>query len=124
MVFMSSAASAQEVATPPTNKIVLSGERNRVGFSYSLNPDCTSAGEIRSRLVEPPKNGIVEIVKEKGFSSYPKDSQMYNCNEKPSDIDAYYYKSRDGFKGKDRFVSEVFFPSGSYRRRVFNIDVR
>jgi hypothetical protein len=49
---------------------------------------------------------------------------MYKCNEKPSDVEAYYYQSRDGFKGKDRFVCDVFYPNGSHRKRIVNIDVR
>ena len=115
---------AQEITTPPTNKIALSGERVRTGFSYDVNADCSSRGEIKSRLLEQPKNGAVEMVTEKGFTSYAKDDQRYKCNEKQSDIQAYYYKSREDFKGKDRFVVEVFFPGGLYRKRFFNIDVR
>ena len=89
-----------------------------------MNPDCSSTGEIKSRVLEHPKNGVLEMVTEKGFPSYPKDSQKYKCNEKQSDVRAYYYKSREDFKGKDKLVIEVFYPSGSYRKRLFNIDVR
>ena len=112
------------LSTPPTNKVALSGERVRLGFSYGVNPDCSSQGEIKSRLLEHPKNGVVEMVTEKGFPSYPKNNQKYECNETKSDVQAYYYKSREDFKGKDRFVVEVFFPNGNYRKRLFNIDVR
>ena len=115
---------AQEISTPPANRIALSGERVRVGFSYDLHADCSSIGEIKSRLLEQPKNGVVEMVTEKGFTNYAKDNQKYRCNEKQSDLQAYYYKAREDFKGKDRFVVEVFYPSGSYRKRLFNIDVR
>ena len=109
---------AQVVSTPPTNKVALSGERVRIGFSYGVNPDCSSKGEIKSRLLEHPKNGVVEMVTEKGFPSYAKDHPKYKCNEKQSDVQAYYYKSREDFKGKDRFVVEVFYPIGSYRKRL------
>jgi hypothetical protein len=115
---------AQELSTPPTNKIVLSGERVRIGISYDVTPDCSSTGQIKSRLLEQPKNGVVEMVTEKGYTTYAKDDQKYKCNEKQSDLEAYYYKSRDDFKGKDRFVVEVFYPRGSYRKLMFNIDVR
>jgi hypothetical protein len=115
---------AQELSTAPTNKIVLSGERVRVGFAYDVNPDCSSTGQINSRLLEQPKNGVVEMVTEKGFTIYAKDDQKYKCNEKQSDVRAYYYKSREDFKGKDRFVVEVFYPRGSYRKQIFHIDVR
>ena len=115
---------AQQISTEPLNRIVLSGERVRVGSSYDVNPDCSSTGHIKSRLLEQPKNGVVEMVTEQGFTNYAKDDPKYKCNEKQSDIQAYYYKSREDFKGKDRFVVEVFYPRGSYRKRIFNIDVR
>jgi hypothetical protein len=115
---------AQELPTPPANRIALSGERVRIGFSYDLNADCSSKGEVKSRLLEQPKKGVVEMVTEKGFTFYAKDDQKFKCNEKQSDIQAYYYKSHDDFKGKDRLVIEVFYPSGSYRKRLFNMDVR
>jgi hypothetical protein len=115
---------AQEISTPPANRIALSGERVRIGFSYDLNADCSSKGEVKSRMLEQPKNGVVEMVTEKGFTVYAKDDQKFRCNEKQSDIYSYYYKSREDFKGKDKVVIEVFYPSGTYRKRLFNIDVR
>ena len=115
---------AQVLSTAPTNKVALSGERVRIGFSYSVDPDCSSQGEIKSRLLEHPKNGVVEMLTEKGFPGYAKDHPRYKCNETLSDVLAYYYKSREDFNGKDRFVVEVFYPIGSYRKRLFTIDVR
>jgi hypothetical protein len=115
---------AQEIPTPPTNRIALSGERVRIGFSYHLNPDCSSGGEVKSRLLEKPKNGEVEIVSQRGFTTYDKEDQRYKCNERQNDVQVYYYKSREDFKCKDRLVIEVFFASGSYRKRLFNVDVR
>ena len=115
---------AQELSTPPTHRIVLSDERVLVGFAYDVNVDCSSTGHIRSRLLEQPKNGVVEMITQKGFTAYGKDDQKYKCNEKESDIEAYYYKSREDFKGKDRFIIEVFYPRGTYRKRIFLIDVR
>ena len=117
-------AAAQVLSTPPTNKVALSGERVQVGFNFHVNADCRSAGEIKSRVLEHPKNGVLEMVAEKGFPSYPQNDQKYECNGTKSDVQAYYYKSREDFKGKDRFVVEVFFPHGSYRKRLFTIDVR
>ena len=124
LFFLVSPLAAQEISTPPANRIALSGERVRIGFSYDLNPDCSSKGEVKSRMLEQPKNGVVEMVTEKGFPSYPQNNQKYECNEKKSDVRAYYYKSREDFKGKDRFVVEVFYSNGNYRERLFNIDVR
>jgi hypothetical protein len=77
---------AQEISTAPKHKIALSGERVLIGSSYHVNPDCSSAGEIKTRLLEQPKNGVVEIVTEKGFTGYAKDDQKYKCNEKQHTI--------------------------------------
>ena len=115
---------AQELSTAPVHKIAPSGERVRIGFFYDVNPDCSSTGQIKSRLLEQPKNGVAEMVTEQGYTRYAKDDQKYKCNEKQSDLEAYYYKSREDFKGKDRFVVEAFYPRGSYRKMIFNIDVR
>jgi hypothetical protein len=117
-------ASAQELPTPPVFAIVASGERTRVGTAFHLNPDCSSGGKITVRVVDNPNKGIAEVVDERGFTSYAKDTQTYKCNERESQITAIYYKSMDGFKGKDRFTVEMFFANGSYRKRVFNVDVR
>jgi hypothetical protein len=62
--------------------------------SYDVNPDCSSTGQIKSQLLEEPKNGAAEMVTEKGLTSYAKDNPKYKCNEKQSDLQAYYYKSR------------------------------
>src|SRR6266511_93421 len=112
---------AQQLSTEPANRIALSGERVRIGFSYDVNPDCSSRGQIKSRLLEQPKNGVVEMVTEKGYTRYAKDDQRYKCNENQSDLQAYYYKSREDLKGKDRYVVEVFYPTGSNRKRIFNV---
>jgi hypothetical protein len=117
-------AAAAELPTPPVSVIALSGERIRVGQSFSLNPDCTPQGPIKARLADAPKNGMAEIVNEKGFSTFGNDDQKYKCNEKESDVVAYYYQSKDDFKGKDRFVIEVFYHNGNFRKHIYNVDVR
>jgi hypothetical protein len=117
-------ARARELPTLPVSAIVASGERTRVGITFHLNPDCSSAGKIIARVIEDPNKGFVEVVTEKGFTEYAKDTQAYKCNERESEITAFYYRSMDGFKGKDRFTVELFYPNGNYRKRVFNVEVR
>jgi hypothetical protein len=55
-----SVAAAQELSTPPVTKIVLSGERTKVGWAFDVNPDCTATGEIRVRLIELPKTALLK----------------------------------------------------------------
>jgi hypothetical protein len=117
-------ASAVELRTAPVSVTALSGQRVRMGYSASLNNDCSTSGDIKARLADPPRNGTADIVMEKGFTRFPKGDQKFKCNEKQSDVQAYYYQSRDGFKGKDKVVIETFFSNGNYRKRTYNIDVR
>ena len=67
---------------------------------------------------------MLELIKEEGFTAYPKDFAQYKCNEQRSEVLAFYYASADGFKGKDRCTIEVFFTDGNYRKVVLNVDVR
>jgi hypothetical protein len=117
-------ASARELPTPTVFPIVVSGERTRVGITFHLNPDCTSAGKITVRLLEAPKNGTVEILTERTYADYEKTDPKFKCNEQLSEMPAFYYTSREGFKGRDRFSIEIFYPNANYRKRVFNVDVR
>jgi len=123
-LIVSGSVFARELPTPTVFPIVVSGERTRVGITYHLNPDCTSAGRIIVRLSESPADGVAELLTEQAFPDYADDDQRFKCNEKSSELPAFYYTSRPGFKGRDRFVVEIFFSNGNYRRRAFNIEVR
>lgn len=83
-------ALGQEIVTAPSFPIVVSGNRTRVGIAYHLNADCSSGGTINVRLAEKPKNGVIELVTEQGFTDYERDTQQYKCNEVPSEIQAFY----------------------------------
>jgi hypothetical protein len=117
-------AESRELPTPPVSAIVASGERTRVGITFQVNPDCSSGGKIITRLFQPPKNGKVEMLTERGFTDYAKDLQTHKCNERESEITAFYYTPQNDFKGSDQFTVEIFFPNGNYRKRVFNVGVR
>ncbi len=116
--------SGQELPTQPTFLTVASGVRLRYLLGFSLNADCTSTGEIVARIIQQPKNGMIEVAREQGYTQYGKEDQRYKCNEKRSEVVHLYYEPSERFKGKDSFVVEVFFPNGQYRKRVFNVTVR
>ncbi len=115
---------AQEIPTQPAFLIVASGTRMQTTIAYALHADCSAVGQILVRIVQKPKHGEAEIVREQGYTSYGKEDQKYKCNEKPTEVVNLYYKADEQFKGKDRLVAEYFYPNGSYRKRIFNIDVR
>jgi hypothetical protein len=124
LVLSTARVAAVELPTPPVSVVALTGDRVKVGQSFLLNPDCSAGGQVKARLIDQPKNGAVEIVDEKGFINPGKDSPLSKCSDKSSDVTAYYYQSKDGFKGKDRFVIETFYGNGNYRKHIYNVDVR
>jgi hypothetical protein len=41
-------------------RIVASGTKQRIGFFYSLNPDCTAIGSVDIRVTKQPEHGSTE----------------------------------------------------------------
>lgn len=93
------------------------------GYAYDLNPDCSVGGEIVMRVVGPPKSGAVRIVKEPGFSRYPKNDKRFECNSQRVDVMRIYYDA-PGSEAEDAFAVDAFFSNGNVRRFNFSISVR
>lgn len=93
---------------PPANlsPVVPTGKKRLVGFFTSLNPDCSSVGEIDARVTKEPENGTVEVENGIGFTTYLENNQRYACNLKPSPGLRVNYTSKEGFMGKDTFRIE------------------
>ena len=119
-----SEAAAMELAPTTTVSTVVSGIRTRIGFSFSLNPDCSVDGTIVVRVLQPPKNGKFESVDEIGNSNYEKKDQKFRCNIESRLVSKYFYTSDEGFSGKDRLMIETFFPNGNSRKRTFEVTVK
>ena len=118
------AAAAMTLAPTTTVATVADGARTRIGFSFSLNQDCSVAGPIIVRVLQAPKNGNFESVDEEGFSSYEKSDQRFRCNTESRIVQKYFYTSNIGFTGKDQVVIETFFSNGNSRKRIFNITIK
>ncbi len=115
-----SASSAPSVAV----RTVTSGERQKIGFFYYLNPDCTSGGYMTVRIVTPPAHG--ELTSDRGddYTNYPKENQRYQCNLRKSPVTDVYYKSNSGYLGTDSTLIEVASPTGTTITRIYTITVR
>jgi len=118
------AAVAASSAPQPAVRTVASGERQRIGFFYTLNPDCTSGGYTTVRVITPPAHG--ELTTERGvdYTNYPKEDQRYQCNLKKSPVTDVYYKSNSGYLGTDSTLIEVASPTGITITRIYTITVR
>jgi len=105
-------ALAQTLPPVPISSTVPTGIKRQIGFFTSLNADCTTNGDIQSRLVKQPSNGTVELDDGPGYPSFAPTSQRQICNSRLVMGVRVFYTSKDGFTGKDSFEAEFFAPAG------------
>ena len=118
LVAWSGAASAQSAIN------VVAGHQVQVRWAYSLNPDCSSAGQIVVRITQPPQHGRVVIRNGRGFPNFPSSSNFSTCNTRRVAGIAAYYQPESGYVGFDSVGFETIYPNGSYRQDTKNIQVR
>jgi transglutaminase-like putative cysteine protease len=121
--------SAQNAPPAPPSTLELSraaaaGQKVRLEFLYSLDPDCSSVGATVVRILEPPHHGRLMIENGQGFSNFAKDNQRYDCNARKSDGTYVFYQAEDGYEGKDSITLDIIFPSGLASKRHYAMDVR
>ena len=116
-------AGAQEL--PPANPapVVLSEQRTQVWRIYNLNPDCSAADVIAAKVTKQGK-GQIEFEENLGYSSYPKNSQKYECNTHQTAGLSVFYTSPTGFKGTDSFEIELVGGHGQSRKASFRVRVK
>jgi hypothetical protein len=106
------------------SRVVASGGKLRVEFLYSIQPDCSSAGQTTVRIVEQPQHGEVKVENGQDFTSFPKENQRYECNLHKSDGTLVFYSPAPEFTGKDSITLDIIFPLGQTSKRHYSIDVR
>lgn len=114
---------AVELPMGTITPVVLSETRTLVFSAYNHNPDCSVNEVPVARITKRPTKGEVEIGEGSGYSHYPKDSQLYECNTKQTLMSNIFYTSTKGFAGTDNFEIEVF-SSGNSRKIKFRVTVR
>jgi hypothetical protein len=102
---------------------VVTGTKQKIGFMYSINPDCSSIGYATIRVVTPPLHGATTFEQGSDFTTFAKDNQRYECNLKKSPGVLIYYQSEPGFVGKDTVVLNVLLASGNLQIYTYNITV-
>ena len=95
--------------TPPVEltRTVPTGKKRLVAFAANLNPDCSTVGEMDTRVIKQPQHGTVEVEPGSGFTNYPENNQRHGCNLKPSQGMRISYTSKEDFIGKDTFDVEI-----------------
>jgi hypothetical protein len=101
----------------------MSGVPQRVGFYYSVNPDCSSDGLVQTQVKSPPTHGSVTFVKADGYTTFPSTSASHDCNTKKSPGVAVMYTSAKDFVGTDQFTIQGIGPHGVYLESDYAVKV-
>ena len=105
-------------------RVVASGTKQQIGFYTSLNPDCTTRGNIDIRVTKQPEHGSTDTTTAINFPSYPKEHVRFKCNEHKVEGMQVNYKSTEKYVGSDELELLVLFPGGFAWEVRYNIDVR
>lgn len=101
----------------------VSGLPQRVGFYYSVNPDCSSDGLVKTQLKNPPTHGSVTMVESEGYTNFPSASPGHECNSKKSPGVKVVYTSAKDFVGTDQFTVQGIGPHGKYMETDYEVKV-
>lgn len=119
LAFSTTAAQAQYFM-----KVAATGQKIRLDFAHSLNPDCTPSGKVTIRLIKDADHGRVVSPPAHEFPRIAKSSTRSVCNARRVHGNMVSYISERGFVGTDYVTVEYYFPSGTMARRNYTIQVR
>jgi hypothetical protein len=105
-------------------RVVASGTNTRINFLSSLNPDCTTSGNVNVRVTKQPEHGTAEITTTTNFPNYQKENIRYKCNVHKVKGMQVSYKSAEKYTGDDALDLLVLFPAGTAWEVHFDISVR
>lgn len=101
----------------------ISGVPQHAGFYYSVNPDCTSEGLVRTQLKSPPAHGSVTFNKADGYTNFPSTSLSHECSSKKSSgVEVIYTAAKDSV-GTDQFTVQGVGPKGKYMETDYTVKV-
>jgi hypothetical protein len=122
---LSSSAFAQEgLEKKQFTRVVASGAKQRIGFFYALNPDCSASGNVDIRVSKQPEHGSTETSTTTNFPNYPKENIRAKCNDHKVRGVQVSYKSAEKYTGNDEFDLLVLFPAGTAWEVHYEISVR
>jgi hypothetical protein len=123
---LSSSAFAQQegLQKKQYTRVVASGKNRQIGFFTSLNPECTSNGDVELRITKQPEHGTVETTTTSNFPGYPKENIRYKCNDHRVKGMQANYKSAEKYVGDDAFDLLVLFPAGTAWEVHYDMSVR
>jgi hypothetical protein len=105
-------------------RTIASGTKQRIGFFYALNPDCSASGDVNIRVTKQPEHGTAEIAATTLFPNFEKENIRYKCNQHKVRGQQVNYKSAEKYNGSDELELLVLYPGGFAREVQFDISVR
>lgn len=105
-------------------KAAAAGKPLKLYQAYSVNPDCSSFGNVTVKMTEQPSHGRVSISPGGVFPNFPASNVRSRCNTRRVAGVIATYTAQRGYQGHDRVAIEVIFPAGAYQRHEFGIVVR
>jgi hypothetical protein len=103
---LTAGAHAQSVTKKPTvtpaffppvvhERVVPKGEARTLLFNASVNPDCSSSGNVVPRLTRKPQHGSARFEERENFSTFT--GEYVHCNKQKVPGVALIYKPDVGF---------------------------
>src|SRR5262249_18166410 len=110
--------------TQTLTRLVASGAKQRFGFFYSINPDCSATGDINVRVTKEPEHGAVETMAATNYPNFEKENIRSRCNQHKVKGMQVNYKAAEKYSGKDEFDLLILYSDGLAREYHFDISVR
>lgn len=101
-----------------------SGEKAKIGYYYSIEPNCESSGLPEIRVTKAPAHGVASTGPGDDYPTYPKDNVRHDCNVRLLPSTRLFYQSNSNFRGRDTLEIDVLFPGGYLYTEVYLVEVR
>ena len=101
----------------------ISGATQRVGFFYSVDPDCTSPGQVQLNIKAAPVHGSVSFAAVDDYPSFPTSNSRHTCNSKKTHGTGVFYTSAPGYTGEDHFSVQGVGPKGALTGADYQVTV-
>jgi hypothetical protein len=105
-------------------KTVVSGRKTKIDNYFSIQSDCSPNGYPEVRVSVRPQHGEATTEQATKAAAYPAGNPRSRCNGRQLPATALFYTSASAYAGKDHFEVDVIFPTGGYRRAVYEVTVR
>jgi hypothetical protein len=104
-------------------RVAIMDRKLRLEFFAVLNPDCSSRGFTRVRILEQAQHGNIAIDHGSRFSYFEQDHPRVECNKRQTEGTVLSYEPNAGFVGADSVTVEAITPTGFMYKLHYAIDI-